>query len=102
MLRISQMVFVGFCLLNGVARADFMPANNLHLEDGLLRGQNLTEKDFNEVIDEAEAVYIPLIKEAQGGKLREDQRPYSNEIRAVQRNGTFAQYYFHIQLKLTC
>ncbi len=70
MLRISQTVFVGFCLLSSVARADFMPANNLHLEDGLLRGQNLTEKDFNEVIDEAEAIYIPLIKSAQGGTLK--------------------------------
>jgi hypothetical protein len=62
---------VGLSLLSPfAARADFLPPNNLHLEDGLLRGVQLTEQDFNDAIDEAEAIYKPLIQQTFGARLR--------------------------------
>lgn len=82
MLRFSQSVFVGLCVLSSSAFADFMPPNNLHLQDGLLRGQNLTEKDFNEVIDEAEAIYKPLLKSTQNSTLKVNRLWTNNTVNA--------------------
>lgn len=70
MLRFSPSAFVGLCLASTAAHADFLPPNDLHLQDGLLRGQNVTEQDFIDAIEEAEAVYIPLIKETQNATLK--------------------------------
>ncbi len=67
--RISPFVLLGLSLAATAARADFLPPNNLHLEDGL-RSANLTEKDFNEVIDEAQAIYAPIIKNTHKGTLK--------------------------------
>ncbi len=67
--RMSKTVLLGLGLAATTARADFLPPNNLHLEDGL-RAANLTEKDFIEVIEEAEKIYLPLIKKSHGGNLK--------------------------------
>ncbi len=69
LLRFSESVLVGFCLFASVARADFLPPNNLHLEDGLLRDSKVTEEVFNEIIDQVEAVYKPLIEKNHGAEF---------------------------------
>ena len=55
-----SLVFVT-CLTGSAAFADFMPANNLNLQDNK-RDAKLTEAVFNEVIDEAVAFYEPFLK----------------------------------------
>lgn len=74
MKRLLLMVAV---LMSGTALANpvtFLPPNNLNLEDMDFMGKpkkptnGMTEEIFNAVIDEAEAVYAPIIK-AHGGKL---------------------------------
>lgn len=67
--RFPESVLAGVCLFASVARADFLPPNNLHLEDGLLRDSKITETVFNEIIDQIEAVYAPLVAETHGAEL---------------------------------
>lgn len=51
-----------------VAFSDFLPPNDLHLEDFLESDGGITEEEFNSIIDQVEEVYGPIIKEL-GGKL---------------------------------
>ncbi len=62
LIGLSSMLFA----LN--AQADFLPENNLYLQDYLEADGGITESDFNDVMDQAQAVYGPIIK-AQGGQL---------------------------------
>jgi hypothetical protein len=64
-------VFLGsvLCFIGSTARADFMPANDLWKEDGLLRNQGLSAEEFDAAVDEVEGVYRDII-EKQGGKLK--------------------------------
>lgn len=55
-------------LLSVPAFATILPPNDLHLEDTLLDA-NLTEKEFNQVIDRAEKIYAPIIDEQHGAQL---------------------------------
>lgn len=55
----ATVLALGF--LSAPAFATFLPPNDLAKEDGLLRGSQVTEADFNDVIDAAEAYYRPLI-----------------------------------------
>lgn len=48
------------------ARADFMPPNNLDQEDNVAFSQGLTEEEFNAVIDQAEAVFTPIVAQHKG------------------------------------
>ncbi|MCX6131755.1 MAG: hypothetical protein NTX25_22180 [Proteobacteria bacterium] len=68
--RTTISAFVGLVISSGVARADFLPPNDLWKEDGLLRASGITEAEFNKVIDEAVAVYAPLISAEHAGKLK--------------------------------
>lgn len=56
-----------FCV--STASATILPPNDLHLEDNVLAA-NMTEKEFNDIITKAEAIYGPIISEAHGGQLR--------------------------------
>ncbi len=67
--RITSTAFAGLFLTTSVANADFLPPNDLHLEDGLLRDATVTQAVFNEVIAEAEAAYAPIVK-ALGATLK--------------------------------
>ncbi|MGE0174871.1 MAG: hypothetical protein AB7T49_18915 [Oligoflexales bacterium] len=51
------------------AYADFMPPNDLHLQDNFFGGTGITEQEFNEVIDQVSAVYAPIVK-SHGGRLK--------------------------------
>lgn len=44
------------------AEAAFLPPNNLHLQDGLRKASNVTEAQFNAIIDHAIAYYKPFLK----------------------------------------
>lgn len=48
--------------------ADFLPENDLWKEDGL-RAANMTEAEFNAIIDEASVIFTPLIKKNFNGTL---------------------------------
>lgn len=67
--RFPESVLAGVCFFASVAQADFLPPNNLHLEDGLLRDSKVTESEFNKIIDKVEAVYGPLLAEMHGAEL---------------------------------
>lgn len=51
-----------------MAYGDFLPPNNLHLEDNMFTASGITEQQFNSVIDKVSAIYAPIIQ-AQGGSL---------------------------------
>jgi len=70
LLRILHSVFAGLLFTASLARADFLPPNDLWKEDGLLRGATLTEKDFNEVIDLAESVIGDIVSSNFGATLK--------------------------------
>jgi hypothetical protein len=57
------------------AFADFMPKNNLHLEDKI-NDSSMTEERFNEIIDVAEAHYAPIV--ASHGATLTFNRKWSN------------------------
>jgi len=67
--RITSTAFAGLMLTASVANAGFLPPNDLHKEDGLLRFTTIDQAQFNAVIDEAEAVYGPIFT-AFGSKLK--------------------------------
>ena len=48
--------------------SDFLPPNDLHLEDNLEFSQGVTEEEFNAIIEEAKEIYTPIVR-AQGGRL---------------------------------
>ena len=52
-----------FCLglLPSMAAANILPKNNLHLQDNMKKFSNVTEERFNEIIDQAEAIYEPIV-----------------------------------------
>ncbi len=54
--RFTAYAFVSAIAVSTVAKADFLPPNDLAKEDGLLRDANLTEAEFNRIIDVAETV----------------------------------------------
>lgn len=64
-----KFLFTCFPLMAAPAFGDFLPPNDLHLEDSLLRESNVSEQDFNDVIDEVEAIYGPIIMETHGATL---------------------------------
>ncbi len=67
--QITSTAFVGLVLAASVAKADFLPPNDLWKEDGLLRAGGITQVEFNEVIAAAEAFYTPVMAQF-GGKLK--------------------------------
>jgi hypothetical protein len=56
------------CLTASSAFGDFLPPNDLYLEDNVNFSAGLTEAQFNQVIDQVESVYAPIVKSL-GGKL---------------------------------
>jgi len=46
-----KILFTCLPFMAATAQGDFLPPNDLHLEDSLLREANMSEKDFNAVID---------------------------------------------------
>lgn len=59
------------CILAGAtqAQADFLPENDLHLQDSVEYTGNVTEEEFNAIIDQAEEIFVPIAA-AHGGKLK--------------------------------
>jgi hypothetical protein len=64
---------VAFCLLLSTSLLakpiqTFMPENNLHLQDNLFSENGMTEEMFNDIIDQVEAYYKPIVSNL-GGDL---------------------------------
>lgn len=55
------------------AFAAFLPPNNLHLQDSAMFAPNMTEEEFNQIVDEAVAIYKPIAKK-HGGTLTANKR----------------------------
>ena len=62
------------------AFGDFLPENNLHLEDSFTAG-GLTEKEFNEVIDIAEDEFKDIVRKT-GGRLKINRRWSDSTVNA--------------------
>ncbi len=60
--KLSRTVLAVVSLVGSAAYANFLPPNNLHLQDNRRAAANVTEAQFNAVIDEAVAYYGPFIK----------------------------------------
>src|SRR3990167_7373924 len=65
----SFIFFLSF-LCGDVLGASFMPENNLFLQDNKAKIANVDEQTFNEVINEVEQFYKPLIKDLYGADLQ--------------------------------
>ena len=81
MLKILGAVFASTCFVGGAAQATILPPNTLHLEDTILQS-NITEEEFSEAIDKAEAVYAPIIEDSFGGRLVMNKRWSDNTVNA--------------------
>jgi len=66
---LSTLLLIGGILFSNVAYSDFLPTNNLYLEDSLESASNVTEEQFNQIIDQAIEIYAPIIAE-HGKNLR--------------------------------
>lgn len=55
-------------LSSSLAFADFLPPNNLHLQDTIL-SSNVTEEEFDRAIELVQDIYGPMIREVHGGRL---------------------------------
>jgi hypothetical protein len=64
---------VGALLSANLAYGDFLPPNNLHLQDRLHSNSGITEEQFNSVIDQLEVLYGPIIGQM-GAKLNVNRR----------------------------
>ncbi len=64
-----------------VAEASFLPPNNLHLQD-TNRAANMTQAEFNAIIDEAVAYYEPLIKQNFNAKFTVNRRWTDSTVNA--------------------
>jgi hypothetical protein len=60
--RIISMASVGLMLTASVAKADFLPENDLWQEDGFRLAGGLSQDQFNAVIDETVAVYASIFQ----------------------------------------
>ncbi|MBC7532556.1 MAG: hypothetical protein H7318_13355 [Oligoflexus sp.] len=60
--KLSRTVLAVVSLVGSAAYADFLPPNNLNLQDNRRAVSNVTEAQFNETIDEAIAFYGPFMK----------------------------------------
>lgn len=68
--RYCALVLMGIPFFSNLAKADFLPPNDLHLEDGIIRSSDITESEFNAIIDEVIEIYEPIIKGAHRGRLK--------------------------------
>lgn len=58
----------GVLCFSELSFSTILPPNNLHLQDTIL-GSNMTEEEFNEVLDQAAELYAPMIRETHGARL---------------------------------
>ncbi len=72
-------VFATF--LSGIAFGDFLPENDLHLEDNLDSIGGITEEEFDDAIDEAISFYKDII-ESHNGKLSINKNWKSSTVNA--------------------
>lgn len=74
MLKLARTAFAALSLsllATTAAHASFLPPNDLHLQDNQLRAKaNITEAQFNAIIDEAIAYYGPFLKEHYNATLK--------------------------------
>lgn len=80
--RFSKSALASLCFVATGAYADFLPENNLHLQDGLRAATNVSEEQFNQIIDKAEAFYKPLIKADHGGSFTVNRRWTDSTVNA--------------------
>jgi len=69
LVKLTQSILVAVSLFGTAAYADFLPPNDLHLQDNQRAMSGMSEAQFNEVIDEAVAYYAPFIQNNFGAKL---------------------------------
>jgi hypothetical protein len=65
---LKVLVLIG-AMISVEAYADFLPPNDLHLEDNIHSFTGLSEEQFNQVLNRIEEVYAPIV-DSLGGVLR--------------------------------
>lgn len=81
--NLSRLVVLALVsLVGGSAYADFLPPNNLHLQDNKRAVSNITEEQFNAIIDEAIAFYEPFIKNNFNAKFTVSRRWTDSTVNA--------------------
>lgn len=68
-MKLGAVGLATFLVFSTQASADFLPDNNLHLQDNIEFSGDVTEAVFNEVIDKAEKLFVPIAA-SHGGKLK--------------------------------
>jgi len=89
--RLSRSALAGLALMGSAAYADFLPPNNLHLQDNPRAATGVTEAQFNAVIDEAVAFYGPLFQDKFNAKLKVN-RLWSNSTVNASANQFFSNW----------
>ena len=72
---------IGLGMMSTFAFGDFLPPNDLHLQDTIM-SSNVTEEDFNAAIDLAEEAYAPIIRDVHGGTLKINRLWSNNTVNA--------------------
>ncbi len=85
--KFSLSVVAAVTLFGSAAYADFLPPNNLHLQDNINRAANMTEAEFNLIIDEAENLYGPFIKANFGTTFKVNRRWTDSTVNASATQG---------------
>ncbi len=73
---LSVFLMLGSTMALAASSQTFMPKNDLHLEDNLMRDANIDEAEFNEIIDSVVAVYGQVL--ADQGKTLEMERNWTD------------------------
>jgi hypothetical protein len=68
------------CTMDGVE--GFMPENDMRIPVGAKNANNMTEERFNEIIDEVEAVYAPIIKNDRRARLKVNRKWEDDTVNA--------------------
>ncbi len=80
--KLLRSVLAVASLVGSAAYADFLPPNNLHLQDNKRAVANITEAQFNAIIDEAVAYYEPFLKVHFNSKLIVNRRWTDSTVNA--------------------
>lgn len=67
--RVNAVLCVAACMMSGKAFATFLPPNNLNLQDHVGFVANITEQEFNDIINSVVDTYKPIVA-PHGGHLQ--------------------------------
>ena len=90
-IRVVPTITLTMLLGTFTANGMIFPPNNLHLEDNPSALANMSEQEFDDLIDEVKEVYSPIVKKL-GGRLTFEKDWDSSQVNAFARRGSFNKW----------